>query len=280
MLSLNQSTKKLNIMENKEKYALVTGGTSGIGKELARLLAADQYNLILVARDESELQQAAQELKESHQVAVHTISKDLFKRESPFEVYDEVKNMGLVVEVLVNNAAQGAYGEFKDIDINRQLDMIQLNIGGYVALTSCFLQDMLSRGTGKILNVGSIAGEAPGPLQSVYHGTKAFINNWSASIQYELKDKGITVTALLPGPTETDFFNKAEMNESRMVQDMPHADPDKVAKDGFNALMSGDAKIISGFMNKVQVGMANMQPDSMAAASMYKQQKPADKKEE
>lgn len=267
-------------MENKEKYALVTGGTSGIGKELAKLLAADQYNLILVARDQSELELVAQELQANHQVQVHTISKDLFRRESPFEIYDEVKQLGLVVEVLVNNAGQGAYGEFKDIDINRQLDMIQLNIGGYVTLTSCFLQDMLSRGAGKILNVGSIAGEAPGPLQAVYHGTKAFINTWSSSIQYELKDKGITVTALLPGPTETDFFNKAEMNESRMVQEIPHAEPEKVAKDGFEALMSGDAKIISGFMNKVQVGMANMQPDSMAAASMYKQQKPVDKKDD
>ena len=266
-------------MENKEKYALVTGGTSGIGKELAKLLAADHYNLILVSRDESDLQQTATDLKQQHQVQIHTILKDLSRKESSFEIYDEVKQLGLEVEVLVNNAGQGAYGEFKDIDINRELDMIQLNIAAYVTLTSCFLQDMLVRGSGKILNVGSIAGEAPGPLQSVYHGTKAFINTWSAGIQYELKDKGIVVTALLPGATDTDFFNKAEMNESRMVQEMPLSDPAAVAKDGYEALMSGDPKIISGFRNKVQVGMANIQSDSMAAASMYKQQKPVDDRE-
>lgn len=267
-------------MENSEKYALVTGGTSGIGKELARLFAADNYNLVLVSRDQADLDQTARELEQAHHVKVQVIAKDLFNRESPFEVYDEVKKQGLNVEVLVNNAAQGAYGEFKDIDVNRELDMIQLNIGSYVALTSCFLQDMLAKGTGKILNVGSIAGEAPGPLQAVYHGTKAFVNTWTAGIQYELKDKGITVTALLPGATDTDFFNKADMNESRMVQEMPLSDPAAVAKDGYEALMSGDNKIISGFRNKVQVGMANMQPDGMAAASMYKQQKPVEKKED
>jgi short-subunit dehydrogenase len=267
-------------MENNEKYALVTGSSDGIGKELARLFAGDKYNLILVARHQEGLEQTAQELRAAYGIEVKTIAKDLSLRESPFEVYDEVKQLGLHVDVLVNNAGQGAYGEFKDIDINRELDIVQLNIGSYIALTSCFLQDMLQQGTGKILNVGSIAGEAPGPLQAVYHGTKAFVNTWSSSIWYELKDKNIHVSLLLPGPTDTDFFNKAEMNESRMVQDMPLSDPAAVAKDGYDALMSGDDKIISGFRNKVQVGMANLQPDSMAAATMYKQQKPVEKKDE
>jgi short-subunit dehydrogenase len=265
-------------MENNEKYALVTGGTSGIGKELARLLATDKYNLVLVSRDQQELDKVAQEFKEAHGINVHTISKDLSRRESPFDIYNEVKEHNFHVDVLVNDAGQGAFGEFKDIDINRELDIIQLNIGSYVTLTSCFLPDMLARGEGKVLNVGSIAGEAPGPLQSVYHGTKAFINNWSASIHNELKDKGITVTVLLPGPTDTDFFNKADMNESKMVQESKLSDPAKVAKDGYEALMSGDDKIISGFKNKVQVAMGNILPDSMAAAAMHKQQEPVDKK--
>jgi short-subunit dehydrogenase len=266
-------------MENNEKYALVTGGTSGIGKELARLFAKDQFNLVLVARDEQELQNTAQEFKSEYGINIHTIPKDLSKRESPFEVYDEVSSLGLNIEVLVNNAGQGAYGEFKDLDINRELDMIQLNIGGYITMTSCFLPAMLEKGYGKILNVGSIAGEAPGPFQAVYHGTKAFVNTWSAGIQNELKDKGITVTVLLPGATDTDFFNKAEMNDSKMVQETKLADPAKVAKDGYEALMGGDDKIISGLKNKVQVAMGNFQPDSMAAASMHKQQEPVDKKE-
>lgn len=266
-------------MENNEKYALVTGGSSGIGKELARLFAKDSYNLVLVARDKQELETTAQELKTEYGINIHTISKDLSKREGPFEVYDEVTSLGLHIEALVNNAGQGAYGEFKDLDINRELDMIQLNIGGYISMTSCFLPAMLEKGQGKILNIGSIAGEAPGPFQSVYHGTKAFVNTWSAAIQNELKDKGITVTALLPGATDTDFFNKADMNESKIVQETKLADPAKVAKDGYEALMSGDDKIISGFKNKVQVAMGNFQPDSMAAASMHKQQEPVDKKD-
>jgi len=266
-------------MENNEKYALVTGGTDGIGKELARLFAQDKYNLILVARHQETLDEVAQAFSAAHGIKLETIAKDLSLRESPFEIYDEVKQRGLQVDVLVNNAGQGAYGEFKDLDIDRELDIVQLNIGSYITLTSCFLQDMLQRGSGKILNVGSIAGEAPGPLQAVYHGTKAFVNTWSSSIWYELKDKNIHVSLLLPGATDTDFFNKADMNSSRMVQEMPLSDPAAVAKDGYDALMSGDDKVISGFRNKVQVGLANLQPDSMAAASMYKQQKPVDKEE-
>jgi short-subunit dehydrogenase len=266
-------------MENNEMYALVTGGTSGIGKELARLFAKDHFNLVLVARDKQELENTAQELKSEYGITVHTISKDLSKRESPFEVFEEVNSLGLSIDVLVNDAGQGAYGEFKDLDINRELDMIQLNIGSYITMTACFLPAMLEKGDGKILNVGSIAGEVPGPFQAVYHGTKAFVNTWSAGIQNELKDKGITVTVLLPGATDTDFFNKADMNDSKMVQETKLSDPATVAKDGYEALMAGDDKIISGFKNKVQVAMGNFQPDSMAAASMHKQQEPVDKKD-
>lgn len=265
-------------MSTEKKYALITGGSSGIGYELAKLFAADQYNLILVSRDQERLQGLQQELGQQYGVEVQAIAKDLSLKESPMEVYQEVKAKGIEIDVLVNDAGQGVYGQFTETDLDRELDIIQLNIGAYVVLTKCFLKDMVGRGSGKILNVGSIAGELPGPWQSVYHGTKAFINSWSESIRSEVKDKGVTVTVLLPGATDTDFFHKADMEESKMVQETKLADPAKVAKDGFEALMSGDDKIISGLKNKVQVAMGHVMPDSMAADQMNKQQGPVDEK--
>lgn len=132
-------------MSDMEKYALITGATSGIGHELAKLFAKDQYNLVIVARNEQELNNCSNEMKQQYGVNVITIAKDLFKRESPFEVYDEVKARGLQIDVLVNDAGQGQYGEFKDSDINRELDIIQLNIGAYITLTKCFLREMMDR---------------------------------------------------------------------------------------------------------------------------------------
>jgi len=259
------------------KYALITGGTSGIGFELAKLFAKDGYNLIIVARKDDELQKAKGEL-EQQGVKVITISKDLFKREAAFELYDEVKAQGLQVDVLVNDAGQGQFGEFVDTDINRELDIIQLNIGAVVILTKQFLQDMVIRGEGKILNLASIASKVPGPWQSVYHGTKAFILSWTEALISENKDSGVTITALMPGATDTDFFNKADMQDSKIVQNSKLSDPAKVAQDGYDALMKGDDKIVSGLKNKAMIGATNLMPDSMVADSMKKQQGPVEKK--
>lgn len=262
-------------MENSQKYALITGATSGIGYELAKLFAKDKYHLVLVARDEAELQQTGAELQ-ANGIQVHTISKDLFRREGAQEIYNEVKSRGIHIDVLVNDAGQGYYGKFQDTDLNKEIDIIELNVISSVTLTKLFLKDMLAKNEGKILNVGSLAGEAPGPYQSVYHGTKAFINSWTAAIRNELKESNITVTALLPGATDTDFFNKADMQDSKIL-DSKLSKPEDVAKDGYEALMSGDDKIISGLKNKMQAALANVLPDSMASATMGKQQEPKDK---
>ena len=263
-------------MATNGKYALITGATSGIGYELAKLFAQDGYNLVIVARGEDGgLERTAGELKSGHGIEVVTLAKDLFKRESAFEVYDEIKAKGIEIDTLVNDAGQGMYGLFAETDINRELDIIQLNVMSVIVLTKKFLQDMLSRGNGKILNLSSIAGKTPGPWQAVYHGTKAFIQSFTESIRSENKGKGVTITALLPGVTDTDFFNKAEMQESKIVQDKSKmADPADVAKDGFDALMSDDDKIISGFKNKLQIAMSNLMPDPMVAENMKKQQEP------
>jgi len=260
-------------METQTNYTLITGGSTGIGFSLAKVFARNGHNLIIVARDEAELNEAANQLR-SEGVDVITISKDLFDPENAFELYDEIKEKGVIVDILVNNAGQGLYGEFSETDIWRELKIVQLNISSLLVLTKAFLEEMLERGEGKILNLSSIASKVPGPWQSVYHGTKAFVQSFTEALRSEVKDKGITVTALLPGGTDTDFFNKAGMQDSKLVQEGKLADPDKVAQDGYDALMSDDDKVISGFKNKMQVAMSNALPDSTVADKMRKQQEP------
>lgn len=262
----------------KKNYALITGATGGIGYELAKLFAKDNYNLVLVARSNEELESTSHDMA-AYGVEVVTISKDLFNREEAFELCDEIKERGIEIDVLVNNAGQGVYGLFKDNEIARELDIVDLNISSTVILTKHFIREMIARNEGKILNLASIASTAPGPWQAVYHGTKAFVLSFTESIRSEVKESEITVTALLPGVTDTDFFNKADMLDSKAVQDKDEmADPADVAKDGYEALMSGKDKVVSGFKNKMQVLMSHIMPDTMVAEQMKKQQEPTDDK--
>jgi short-subunit dehydrogenase len=264
-------------MKKEKSYTLITGGTSGIGYELARLLAKDGHNLMIVARSQEELDRIAHELASAYSVTVVTLSKDLFKRKAAFEVYDFVKSQGIQIDILVNDAGQGQYGEFINTDLERELDIIELNIVSLVTLTKLFLIDMVGRKSGKILNLASIASKVPGPFQSVYHGTKAFVHSFTEAIRAEVKDSGVTVTSLLPGATATDFFRKADMMQSKIVQDMNKlSDPADVAMDGYNALMNGDDMVVSGLKNKMQVAMSNIMPDEIVAENMYKQQEPAE----
>jgi short-subunit dehydrogenase len=259
-----------------DKYALITGATSGIGYELAKLFAKDKYNLVIVARTDSDLERCAAEFRQEG-IDVIPIATDLSKEEAALALYDDVTMRGIDIDVLVNNAGQGQYGEFINTDLQRELEIIRLNIMATVILTKAFLKDMVQKGSGKILQLSSIAGKLPGPLQSVYHATKAFIDSHTTALATELKDSGITITALLPGPTETDFFNKADMTETKMVKEGSVADPAKVAADGYKALMNGESYIISGLKNKMQVGMADMMPDTASAAMIEKQMQPSDK---
>lgn len=266
-------------MENNGKYALITGATEGIGYELAKLFAADGYSLIIVARSNEELQSKAAEFSQQYGIDAVPIAKDLSEREAPFELYNEVKARGIEVEILVNNAGQGQYGLFVDADIRRLLEIIRLNVDALTVLTHQFVKDMVARNSGKILQLASIASELPGPWQAVYHATKAYVLHLNEALVQELKDTNVTMTALQPGATDTDFFNKAEMQESKIL-DSGLADPAKVAKDGYDALMSGDDKVVSGFKNKVMVASSNIMPDSMVAAQMDKMQEPRDKDKE
>jgi short-subunit dehydrogenase len=200
-----------------QKCALITGATSGIGYELAKLFAKDSFNLILVARKEEDLRKTASELTQGNKMEITTIAKDLFDVNASQEIYNEVKAKGLHVSVLVNDAGQGEYGFFTEIDTKRDIDIINLNVIAPVLLTKLFLKDMIEAKDGKILNLASIVSKNPTPLLSVYSATKAFIYSFSMSLRNELKDSGVSVTALLPGSTDTDFFKKAGLTQRKSM---------------------------------------------------------------
>jgi short-subunit dehydrogenase len=265
-------------MANTGKYALITGASSGIGYELAKLFAKDQYNLIIVGRNQQELDEKASEFKHNG-IQVNTIVKDLFNRNEVFDLCNEVDQLGIEVNVLVNDAGQGVYGEFKDNEIDRELKIIDLNITALTILTKHFVKQMVARNEGRILNLASIASTTPGPWQAVYHATKAYVLSLTEAIREEIKKTEVVITALMPGVTDTDFFNKAGMQNSKAVQDKTQmANPADVAKDGYNALMAGDDKIVSGFKNKVQVAIGNVTPDTTLAHLVHEQQKPVEHK--
>lgn len=264
---------------NRNRYALITGATSGFGYELARLFARDSYNLILVARSEERLQEITDELKNEFAIEATPVAADLFRPEAAREIYDRVAQMGIEVDVLVNDAGQGEWGKFVDIPLERSLDIIQLNISSLVALTKYFVADMVARGEGKILQLGSEAGKAPMPLLSVYAATKAFVISFSTALSNELKNTGVTITVLLPGAADTDFFHKAHGEASKTYREEELQTPQEVAKDGYEALMSGESKIISGSKTKMHVYMANMMPDEANAANMRKKMEVSDKQD-
>ncbi|MES2882307.1 MAG: SDR family oxidoreductase [Bacteroidota bacterium] len=266
-------------MKNNENgYALITGATVGIGYELAKLFAQDGYNIIAVARTQADLEKVASEFQQQYGVEVIPIAKDLFGEKAATELYNDVKARGLEIEVLVNDAGQGVYGLFDETDIEDQVRIIHLNIVSLTRLTYYFVKDMKARNSGKILQVASVVSELPSPYQAVYAGTKAYVLSLTEALISELKDSAVTVTALQPGATDTDFFNKAGAQNSKIVQDKSKlANPATVAKDGYEALMSGDDKVVSGFKNKAQIAMANVMPDTMLADQMKKQSEPVDK---
>lgn len=256
---------------NRNKYALVTGATSGIGFELAKLLAKDGYSLFIVARSADRLQAVADEFKQQFSVEVTPVAKDLFRPEAAREIYEEIKSRGVEVNVLVNDAGQGEMGKlFVDYDLERDVDMIQLNITAVVSLTKFFLKDMIGRNEGKILQLASLVSKYPSPLQAVYAASKAFVLSFTEALINEVKDTGITITALMPGATDTDFFHKADATDTVTYREMELSNPADVAADGYKALMAGQSKIVSGFKNKMMAAMTNVMPDSMLAENMRK----------
>lgn len=238
-------------MTENNKTALITGATTGIGHALARCFAENGYNLVIVARSQEELDSTAQEIKEEFHKDVFPIAIDLFNPNSAKDIYNQVKSKNIQIDVLVNDAGQGQWGKFWEVDIERHLEVVQLNICSLISLNHLFLQDMIKRNDGKILNVGSVAGTVPGPLLGVYSATKAFVNSFSEALFNELQDTNVTVTVLMPGVTESCFWEKADARDTKAGQG-EKATPESVAKVAFKALMKGEEKAIPGFMNNLQ----------------------------
>ncbi|HJS01483.1 MAG TPA: SDR family oxidoreductase [Flavobacterium sp.] len=266
----------------KKKNVLITGATSGIGYEFAKLYAEKNYNLILVARNDENLQKTATEMKEISKdktIQIIEIPIDLFDRESAHKIYQTTKKLDIFVDILINNAGQGEWGKFHKTDIDREIDLIELNINTVLSLTKFYLRDMVLHNKGKILFLASSVSNAPSPYFSVYAATKAFILSFAEAIAYEVKDKNITITALRPGPTDTDFFHKAKAENSVTYREKELASPEEVAKAGMEALKKKKHIAMPGFQNKFQSMLNNIMTDDKIAANMEKQLKKSTKKE-
>lgn len=257
------------------KTALITGASSGIGYELARLFSIDKYNLVIVGRDENILEDIAEELTLLGSPSITVIHKDLSITGAAAEVYEETRDKGITVDILVNDAGAGVHGFFAETDIERELGIIQLNISTLVHLTKLYLSDMLAVRRGRILQVASIAAYQPTPLLAVYSASKAFVLSFTDSLINELKDTGVTMTALIPGATDTDFFINADAEHTKAAQNGP-ADPADVAKIGYEGLMKGAHHAIAGAAVQAQVLMSNLIPNEAVAAMARKQMEPAD----
>jgi short-subunit dehydrogenase len=266
-------------INNRNQYALITGATSGIGYELAKLFAKDGYNLVLVARNEKRLQTITDELKQEFGIEVTPLAKDLFQPFAAKEIYDTTTKMGVTINVLVNDAGQGEWGPFVATDLQRDLDIVQLNISSLISLTKFYLKEMIARNEGKILQLGSEASATPVPLLAVYAATKAFVLSFSVALASELQDRDITITVLMPGATDTDFFHKAQQEDTVVYREKKLADPADVAKDGYTALMKGENKIISGLKTKMHVLMSDILGHKASAASNLKNMMPSEKEE-
>lgn len=256
--------------------ALITGATSGIGYELAKLFAKDNASLVIVSRDDDSLQRVAAEFTTLGATKVHMIQTDLSVPGAARDVYERTRVEGIPVSILVNDAGIGEHGYFHETDMDKEDQIIQLNIVSLVHLTKYYLQDMLLRKAGKILNVASVASYQPTPTLAVYSASKAFVLSFTDSLIYELKDTGITVTALIPGPTDTDFFRKAHMGNTRAAQDKPQ-DPAEVAKAGYEGLLKGTHHVTSSLSVQAQVAVSSALPNETVSAMASKQMEEKEK---
>ncbi|MBD2344272.1 SDR family NAD(P)-dependent oxidoreductase [Anabaena subtropica] len=234
-----------------KKFALITGAASGIGYELAYIFAQNNYNLVLVDRVEEKIQEIAVTFPKEFGIFVKSIVKDLSKPTSPEEIFLELQQENIKVDVLVNNAGFGTYGLFNETNLTDELEMLQVNVVCTTHLTKLFLKNMVKQGDGKILNVSSAAAFQPGPLMAVYFATKAYVLSFSEALANELNGTGVTVTVLCPGTTQSAFHERTGMADSKLVKGKRMMDAATVAHIGYDALMQGKTIVIPGLINKI-----------------------------
>jgi len=257
------------------KTALITGASSGIGLELARLFAADHYRLVLVARNRAALQQIGEELQARHGIEVRISPKDLAHPSSPIELYQELQETGIAVDVLVNNAGFGGSGPFLQTDWHHEAEMIQVNIVALTHLTKLFLPQIHAR-RGKVLNVGSVAAFLPGPYTAIYYASKAYVLHFSEGLAEELSGSGVTVTCLSPGPVETGFQKRAHSGGSSRANAPLYMDVQEVARAGYEGLKQGKRIVIPGWKNRLLTEALRLVPRNTVTKTvgrMYKSKK-------
>jgi len=239
--------------------ALVTGASGGIGLELARLLAADGHDLVLVARSGDKLARLAEELTGKHEMAARVLVADLARPEAPGEIFDDLQTKGVAVDVLINNAGFGSYGLFAETDLRSELDLLQVNVVALTHLAKLFLPQMIARRRGYVMNVASTAAFQPGPLMAVYYASKAYVLSLSEALANECEGTGVVVSALCPGPTETGFVAAAGMGDSKLF-DRGSMDARTVAVEGYRGMLNGKTLVIPGFRNALVARTVGMMP--------------------
>jgi uncharacterized protein len=243
--------------------ALVTGASNGIGLELARIHASKGGNLVLVARNLEKLNDIKAELEKKFNIKVYTIGKDLSKPDAALEVYNETNQQKIQVDYLINNAGFGDFGMFVETDWQKELQMINLNITTLTQFTKLYVQDMVKRGNGKIMNVASTAAFQSGPTMAVYYATKAYVLSFSEAVDNEVSDKGVTVTTLCPGATESGFQAAAAMEESALVKGKKLPSAKEVAEYGYTSMLNGKTVAIHGMMNYIMANSVRFTPRAM-----------------
>src|SRR5579862_4212051 len=248
------------------KTALITGASSGIGYELAKLFAQDRHNVVLVARSTERLAKFSDDLQREHGVSAKSVALDLTSTAAPQFLFDQLQRERITVDVLVNNAGFGKLGEFAKIPWEESQGQLQLNITVLTHLTRLFLDPMLERHSGKILNVASTAGFQPGPLMAVYYATKAYVISFSEALANELSGTGVAVTCLCPGATETDFAVRAGNDKTRLFKNLRPMDAKTVARAGYRGLLKGKTLVIPGFRNWLVAESVRFSPRKLATA--------------
>jgi short-subunit dehydrogenase len=243
--------------------ALITGASNGIGLELAKVHASKGGNLVLVARNKAKLDELKVELERQYKITVYTIGKDLSLPHAAQEVYDEIKSQQIQIDYLVNNAGFGDFGMFVETDWNKELQMINLNITTLTHFTKLYVRDMVKRGSGKILNVASTAAFQSGPTMAVYYATKAYVLSFSEALDNEVSNKGVSVTTLCPGPTESGFQAAAAMEESNLVKGKKLPSSREVAEYGYASMMKGKTVAIHGMMNYLMANSVRFLPRAL-----------------
>jgi short-subunit dehydrogenase len=258
--------------QSASAFAVVTGASSGIGLELAKQFAKNGFDLMIVAEDEG-IFDAASEI-EALGARVEPVQLDLASEDGVEEFYEQIESRGTPLDAIAINAGIGVGGPFLENDIEDEIDIINLNVISTVRLAKLVLKDMVARDEGRVLFTSSIAADAPGPYEAIYAASKAFVQSFAEAVRSELKDTGITITSLQPGPTDTNFFARAGMLDTKVAAGKKD-DPAVVAKEGFEALMAGKDHVVAGSMkNKVQSTMSKVIPETAAAEMHGKQAEP------